>query len=306
MGRDAAAIQFGETALVVKTDPITFPTDRSALHLVHVNANDLACQGAVPRWLLVTVLLPHGSTSAESAASIFAELNAASAHIGVSVIGGHTEVTLGLDRPILVGTMLGEVAVDRLIRDPRNASPGDRLLMTKTAGIEGTVILANELRSLLVSRNVSNDTINLSAAMIAEPGISILAEARALCAVDAVHALHDPTEGGIATAVRELALASGCGVLISRDAIPVAAETVAIAAALNIDPLGMLASGSLLAAVPKERLEAAEDALVAAGIPFAWIGKLTTPGTGMRMRSGMTEIALPEFGVDEVARVFAG
>jgi hydrogenase expression/formation protein HypE len=305
MGRDAAAIQFGKTALVVKTDPITFPTERSALHLVHVNANDLACQGAVPRWLLVTALLPHGSTTAESAASMFADLNAAAAQIGVSVIGGHTEITIGLDRPILVGTMLGEVAVDRLI-DPRHAAPGDRLLMTKSAGIEGTVVLADEMRSLLVSRGVSGDMIDAAAAMIEDPGISVLAEAQALCAVDAVDALHDPTEGGIAAAVRELALASGCGVMISRDAIPIAPETVAIAAALNIDPLGMLASGSLLAAVPRECMEAAEDALIAAGIPYAWIGKLTPPEAGMRVRTGMAESALPEFAVDEVARVLAG
>jgi hydrogenase maturation factor len=304
-GRDAAAIQFGDMALVVKTDPITFPTERSALHLVHVNANDIACQGAVPRWLLVTALLPHGSTSAESASSMFADLNAAARQIGVSVIGGHTEITIGLDRPILVGTMLGEVAVDRLI-DPRDASPGDRLLMTKTAGIEGTVILADELRSLLISRGVADNTIDSAATMIDNPGISVLAEARALCTAGALHALHDPTEGGIATAVRELALASGCGVMISRDAIPVAAETAEIATALNIDPLGMLASGSLLAAVPKASLEVAENALATARIPFAWIGKLTPPESGMRIRTGMVESALPEFEVDEVARVLAG
>jgi len=304
-GRDAAAIRFGDSALGVKTDPITFPTDRSALHLVHINANDIACQGAVPKWLLVTALLPHGSTSAESAAAMFAEVNAAAGQVGVSVVGGHTEITIGLDRPILVGTMLGEVAVNRLI-DPRDAVPGDRLLMTKTAGIEGTVILADELRSLLLSRNIPSETIDAAVAMIEDPGISVIAEARALCAADAVHALHDPTEGGIATAVRELALASGCGVVISRDAIPVAHETSEIAAALNVDPLGMLASGSLLAAVPKSALQAAEEALAEAGIPFAWIGKLTPPESGMRMRSGMAEADLPDFAVDEIARVFAG
>jgi hydrogenase maturation factor len=305
MGRDAAAIGFGDMALVVKTDPITFPTNRSALHLVHVNANDIACQGAIPKWLLVTALLPHGSTSAESAAALFAELNAAAAQIGVSVIGGHTEITIGLDRPILVGTMLGEVAVDRLI-DPRHASPGDRLLMTKTAGIEGTVVLADEMRSLLVARGVSDVMIDAATAMIDEPGISVLGEAQALGAVEAVHALHDPTEGGIATAVRELALASGCGAMISRDVVPIAPATGAIASALNIDPLGMLASGSLLAAVPKDRLEIAEDALCAAGISYAWIGKLTPPEAGMRIRTGTAESPLPEFAVDEVARVLAG
>jgi hydrogenase maturation factor len=107
MGRDAAAVRFGETALVIKTDPITFPTENAAHHLVHINANDLACQGATPRWLLVTSLFPAGSTTSESVERTFEALQHATAPIGVCVIGGHTEVTDGLDRPILIGTMLG-------------------------------------------------------------------------------------------------------------------------------------------------------------------------------------------------------
>jgi hydrogenase maturation factor len=142
--------------------------------------------------------------------------------------------------------------------------------------------------------------------MLVDPGLSVLAEARALCDADAVHALHDPTEGGIATSVRELAVASGCGAIINREAIPVAPETREIAAALNIDPLGMLASGSLIAAVPKRSMQDAEDALTSARIPFSWIGKLTPPETGMRLRSGNSEVDLPNFAVDEVARILAG
>jgi hydrogenase maturation factor len=304
-GRDAAAIRFGDSALVVKSDPITFPADRPAHHLVHVNANDIACQGATPKWLLVTALLPHGIASEAMASDMFADLNRCAAEVGVEVIGGHTEITIGLDRPILVGTMLGETAVDRLI-DPRNAKPGDRLLMTKTAGIEGTVILASELASLLRERGTPDAAIATAKSMIIEPGISVLAEARALVDADAVSAMHDPTEGGIGTALRELAIAADTGLVISRDAIPVADATQAIADALGVDPLGMLASGSLLAAVPKDRMQAAEAALARAGVPFTWIGKLTPPQTGMRIRAGAAEANLPEFVVDEVARILAG
>ena len=193
-GRDAAAIRFGDTALVVKSDPITFPTDRPAHHLVHINANDIACQGATPRWLLVTALLPHGTATAEMASGLFADLNRCAAEVGVEVIGGHTEITIGLDRPILVGTMLGETAADRLI-DPRNARPGDRLLMTKVVGIEGTVILASELAPVLRERGVPDETITVARSMLSDPGISVLAEARALAEAGAVSALHDPTEG---------------------------------------------------------------------------------------------------------------
>jgi hydrogenase expression/formation protein HypE len=134
----------------------------------------------------------------------------------------------------------------------------------------------------------------------------VLTEARALAEENAVSAMHDPTEGGIGTALRELAIAAGTGLVVSRDAIPVAGTTRAVTDALGVDPLGMLASGSLLAAVPKERMQAAEDSLARAGVPFAWIGKLTPPQNGMRLRTGATETALPEFTVDEVARLLAG
>ena len=136
IGRDTAAISFGDEVLLVKTDPITFASDRAAYHLVHVNANDIACQGGTPRWLVVTALLPEGSTTPAAVAALFAELNHAAAGIGVSVVGGHTEVTAGLSRPILVGTMLGTTEAAKLI-SPARAKPGDRILMTRSAGIEG-------------------------------------------------------------------------------------------------------------------------------------------------------------------------
>ena len=306
MGRDSAAIQIGDSVMVVKSDPITFPTDRAAHHLIHINANDIACQGATPRWLLVTALLPHGTTTPATVAKLFTELQESAAEIGVELIGGHTEITLGLDRPLLVGTMIGETSVDRLV-DPARAQPGDRLLMTKCAGIEGTAILATELRSALVDgHGVCVETIEAATKMIEFPGISILKEAMVLSTGNFASALHDPTEGGIASAVWELASAAGCGALISRDSIAVAPETQAISDALGIDPLGLLASGSLLAAIPAQLLQAAELALTSAGIPWAWIGKLTPAETGIRLRSGSAVQDLPEFTVDEVARILAG
>jgi hydrogenase expression/formation protein HypE len=306
IGRDSAAIEFGDRVLVVKSDPITFPSARPAFHLVHINANDIVCQGAIPRWLLVTALLPEGSTTAETISVLFSELNEAAAEIGVELIGGHSEITYGLDRPLLIGTMLGETTTAGLI-DPAAAKPGDRILITKTAGIEGTALLAKHFGpNLLQSGKADKALIEAATAMIDMPGISVLAEARALAEAGAASALHDPTEGGIASAIRELATASNCGVLISRDAIPVAAETVHLAHVLSVDPLGLLSSGSLVASVPKDRIAEAEHALMPTGVPFAWIGKLTEPDLGLRMRTGTTETELPEFAVDEAARLLAG
>ena len=301
-GRDAAAIRFGDSALVVKTDPITFPTDRAIHHLVHVNANDIACQGATPRWLLVTALLPHGKSTAESVSAMFADLMEVAGEVGVQVVGGHTEITIGLDRPLLIGTMLGETSLERLV-DPTRALPGDRILMTKSAGIEGTVIIATELREALEARGIASAVLDRAASMLADPGISVLREALALAEAGAVSAMHDPTEGGVATALAEVASAGECGLIVSSDSIPVAPETEIVSEAAGVDPLGLLASGSLLAVVPKDRIEAAEAALYGAKVPFAWIGKLTPVESGLRMRSGSVEFDLPEFPVDEVARI---
>jgi hydrogenase expression/formation protein HypE len=299
-GRDSAAVQFGDSALVIKSDPITFPTESATYSLVHVNANDLACQGAIPRWLLVTSLFPAGRTFSTDIEAMFTSLHRAADAINVTIVGGHTEITDGVTRPILMGTMLGEVAIDRLIR-PTDAKPGDRLLMTMSAGIEGTAILAADDRSGQLDPAVRALALNY----VNNPGISVLTAACALQDAGVVSALHDPTEGGIATAVREMAFAAHAGAVISRDAIPVSDVTAQLTSTFRIDPLGLLSSGALLASVPKERTDRAEQALTEVSIPFAWIGKLTSIESGFRLREGSREGPLPEFAVDELARVLS-
>jgi hydrogenase maturation factor len=173
--------------------------------------------------------------------------------------------------------------------------------MTQSAGIEGTAILALEEEAEVLP----SDLIERAKRYVDSPGISVLRAAQALHEANVVSALHDPTEGGIATAVREMAIAAGAGVIIWRQTVPVSSETAALTAHFGIDPLGLLSSGALLAAVPKERMNAAEAALAAIGVPFAWIGKLTEPSAGFRLRDDATEEPLPEFAVDELARVLA-
>ncbi len=114
-GEDAAVFDFGDRYLVAKTDPITFATSEIGWYAVNVNANDVAVMGATPRWFLATVLLPAGQATAEMAERIFADISDACAALGVSLAGGHTEITHNLDRPIICGTMLGEIAKERLI-----------------------------------------------------------------------------------------------------------------------------------------------------------------------------------------------
>jgi hydrogenase maturation factor len=295
VGEDAAVIDAGGAELLaVKTDPITFASEEMGRYLLAVNSNDLATMGAEPRWLLVTALLPEGA-SRELVARVLDSLLEACREAGVSLVGGHTEMTVNLDRPILVGCLLGTVRRDRLIRTA-GARPGDVILLAGGVAIEGTAILAREHGPVLEARGVARSTIERAARWLEAPGISVLPAARLLWSLPGLHAMHDPTEGGLATALQEVAEAAGVGLRVDWAAVPVLEECRAICAALGLDPLGLLASGSLLAALAREDVPAALSRLGAAGIPAAVIGEVVPAGEGG---------PLPVFARDELARYLA-
>lgn len=302
LGRDAAAIAVGGRVVVAKNDPITFASENGAAHLVEVNANDVACMGATPRWLLVTALLPHGVTPAD-VLNQFAELRETCRHRSVELIGGHTEIVSGLARPILIGMMLGDASPSELLR-PGQAQPGDVLLVTKGLAIEGTALLARELGDEL-RELIGDESVRDAARLMDQPGISVLAEADIARRTGQVTALHDPTEGGLASAVRELAVVSGAGVEIDAEAVPILTETRAVATALGIDPLGMLASGSLLIATRPEGAEGIVHDIEAAGIRVSVVGRLTDDPEEASLISDGEKRPLPEFAVDEVARLLS-
>ncbi len=302
LGRDAAAIAIGDRVLVAKNDPITFASEGGAEHLVAVNANDVACMGATPRWLLVTGLLPHGVTPAD-VLNQFAELREACRQRSVDLVGGHTEIVPGLERPILVGMMLGETSRGDLI-EPGQARPGDILLLTKGLAIEGTALLARERRDRLIPL-LGEDGVRAAAHLMHNPGISIVLDAELAREAGGVTALHDPTEGGFATAVRELAVASGAGAEVDADALTILPETRVVTDALGLDPLGLLASGALLIAASPGAVPGIRRNLEAAGIPISVVGRLTGDPTSFTLHSGSDQRELPEFAVDEVARELA-
>ena len=262
IGLDCALIDAGNNLLAFKSDPITFASDEIGWYAVQVNTNDIATTGATPRWLLVTLLLPGQGTTAELVEAIFQQLQTACQEFGVTIVGGHTEITHGLARPILMGTMIGEVRREDLVT-PRGALRGDLLLLTKGVPIEATAILAREFPDRLArlglelgdDPGLNESELQEAQAFLYEPGISVLRDASIATRAGEVHAMHDPTEGGLYAALWELARACGHALAVDLEAVPVPQLSARICRILGLDPLGAIASGALLlAASPGEAI----------------------------------------------------
>ena len=303
VGEDAAVIDLGETLLVAKSDPITFATDRIGWYAVQVNANDIACTGGTPRWFLATLLVPESFTE-DQAEELYTQVLDACTAIDVTLIGGHSEVTYGIDRPIVSGTMLGEVARDRLVRTG-GAQDGDSIVVTKGIAIEGTALLARERADDLRKAGVSDDTITLSAELLSNPGISVLTDARIASTNAQIHSMHDVTEGGLITGLREIAAASGLGLAVEEGSMPILEATAAVCQALDLDPLGLLASGALLITLPSSDVPSLIFSLEKRGIDCWEIGIMMAPEEGLVYISREGEVELPQFSRDELARYFS-
>lgn len=301
VGEDAAVLDMGDRYLVATTDPITFVTEELGWYALVVNANDVAVRGAAPRWFLATCLLPEGRTTDADVAALFAQLEAACRALGVVLVGGHTEVTAGLDRPLVVGTMLGEVARDRLVTTG-GARPDDVLLLTKAVPIEGTSIIARARAMELRARGY--DDAYLARARGTLDRLSVVPEARLATELVRVHAMHDPTEGGIATALWELADAAGVGLAVEAERIPLVPEGVALCREFGLDPLGTIASGALLLALAGADAGIVVPALARQGIAAAVIGRVVPRAAGVVLVRGGQPGPLPRFDQDELTRLF--
>lgn len=302
VGEDAAVIELGDRYLVAKTDPITFVEDRIGWYAVHVNANDVACMGARPAWFLATLLLPEGRADEQMVNVIWDDIREACQSLDVILCGGHTEISAGLPRPIVCGQMLGEVTKDRLIRGD-GARGEDVILLTRAVPVEGTAILA-DLKGRELAETLGQDLIDRALAYLNEPGISVVAPALAAAATGHVHAMHDPTEGGLATGIHELAEAAGKGALVEESRIPISIEGGAMCHALGLDPLGVITSGALLLAVAPEGEEAVRQALEGTGALGVAIGRLTAREGGIILRRPVGEQMLPRYDSDEIGKLF--
>ncbi len=301
VGEDAAVVDLGDRCLVITADPVTFATDRIGWYAVHVNANDVAVMGARPRWFTAVLLLPEGRTTPGLATSVLHDIAVTCDGLGVTLCGGHSEITAGLDRPIVVGQMIGEVSRSGLVRKSR-LQPGDRIVLTRGAAIEGTAILAREKAAALAGR-VPDDLLARAAALLTDPGISVVDAAIAAREAGEVHAMHDPTEGGIESGLVELSMSAGVGLRIDGDAIPILPETAAICDALGLDPLRLIASGALIAAAPPGHAERIVTALLASRTPAVIVGEARPASEGVSMVRAGRERPLALAERDELARV---
>lgn len=301
VGEDAAAIDLGERYLLAKTDPITFVAEDIGTYAIHVNANDIAAMGGVPLWFLATLLLPGKGTTPDLVEEIFRQLSAACRKIDVAFCGGHTEITAGIDRPIVVGSMLGEVEKNGLVTTA-GAKPGDDIVVTKEIAIEGASILAREKGGELADA-FGEDFVRRCRNLAEDPGIGVLEESRIAVRSGRIHSMHDPTEGGLANALHEVASAAQTGILVQEERIPVLAECRVLCDRFGLNPLGLIASGSLLIMVDPSDSATVIRNLAAAGIPAAKIGKVTSKAEGVKIVRGGRIQDLPRFDRDEIAKV---
>src|SRR5881397_4001716 len=305
VGEDAAVIDLGDRYLVAAADPITFATDELGWYALHVNANDIVVRGATPRWFLATLLLPAGATDEVGVRALFGQLAQACEELGVALVGGHTEVTHGLDRPIVAGTMLGEVDKDRLVTTG-GAQVGDAIVMTKGIPLEGAAIIAREREAALLERGVHPMIIGKAKRFLRAPGLSVVAEAEIACELARVHAMHDPTEGGLATALWELAEAADVGLRIDAERIVRLPEGVELCRVFGLDPLGTLASGCLVMTLAPADAGIVIHALARESIDCHYIGQVVPKAKGVMLVEGNAERPLPIFSQDEITRLFAG
>lgn len=275
VGEDASIIDMGSKVLVAKANPITGADGNIGSLVVHVNANDVAARGAKPIWFMSIILLPEGATESRLEV-IMEEIDRACKELNVQLIGGHTECVAGLSKPIVDGFMMGEAPKNRYITTG-GAKPGDKIILTKTVGLEGTSILASDLEQKL-SKKIDQKTLQRARKMVEV--VSIVPEALKAVEVGGIHSMHTPTEGGILNGLYEMGVAAGVGLSVEENLIPVAPETSIITETLGVDPLKLLSSGALLLAVDKASADNVLEALQSINIKASIIGEVKERAEG--------------------------
>jgi len=252
-GLDFSALKLENGFMIISADPITGVSSEIGRYAIMVSSNDVATSGNRPQFAETVVLLPQGSQRGD-VNKVARQIDGAAKEAGIAIVGGHTEVTPGLPRPIVMATVFSFV---KEYVSSGDAEEGDTIMMTKTAGLEGTAALARERGDS--GKRFSRSTVNRAGRFLEQ--LSVIDDAEAAFKTGHVHAMHDCTEGGVLGASYEMSFASGVGFELEESLVPVAPETRAICQSLRLDPLKLIGSGSLLIAVRKGKEAQLKDAL---------------------------------------------
>jgi len=267
VGEDCAALDFGGEACVLSTDPITGAVDNIGALAVYISCNDVASSGARPSAMLVTMLIPPDKTLSDIE-QVLDQLTSTADSLGVDIIGGHTEITDAVNRIVISTTVIGKVSSDKLVTSS-GAKPGDDIIMTGYAAVEGTYIIGAENKKALKAVLTDEDRELLDSL---GPKISVVEDGLTAAMIGAT-AMHDVTEGGAFGAIHELCEASGAGCIIDKEKIPVLDVTKKICEFFNINPYRLIGSGSML--ITTRNTENVMEALNAKNIKASLIGRIT-------------------------------
>lgn len=289
VGVDCTAVAIGQGLAVLSCDPITAAESGIGRLTVNVSCNDAAASGAEPIGLMVTFLLPPDVTE-EQIGALADELAAAASDAGVDVIGGHTEITPAVNRIVTCATVIARPVSDELIT-PKGVRPGDEIVVTKHAGLEGAIIMADKLGENLLSAAELDEVRSFASLTTVVPeGL--------YAARHGAHAMHDVTEGGILGALWEMSAASGMGILFDKALIPVHPVTKKLADHCGIDVYKLISSGSMLIAC--ENGKKLVNGLKKLGVGAAVIGRASGDFTFVHDREGNI-VPPPE--ADEIYKV---
>ena len=295
-GIDGAVLDVGNKNAIVSMDPITGAVERIGWEAINISANDVATFGVEPAFFFSCLLLPENADS-KIIETISTQMNNAAKALNIAIVGGHCEATPGLTNPIVVGCAMGLTEKGKFIT-AAGAKAGDRLILTKSAGIEGTAILATDREEQL--KKVFTPAILESAKRFSNQ-ISVVKDALTAYKTGGVHAMHDPTEGGVLNGINEMADAAGLGARVFEDKIMVEPETAKICRFFEIDPLQLISSGALLIAAETEEANKIVKSLSQEHIYADVIGEFNpNPNKRLLMHKDETVEMLPRLASDHL------
>lgn len=277
VGEDCAVIDFGDYDCVVSTDPITAAVSDIGRLSIHISCNDIASNGIQPLGITLAVMLPPGTTE-KDIETIMEQAGEAAEAAQVEIIGGHTEITAAVNQPVIVSTAFGR-ALSGQSQRAQDMEPGDVVLLTKWAGLEGTGIIAGdyeeELRKILTEEEISEAKNLLNHVSVVKEGIAAGAAG--------THGMHDVTEGGVLGAVWEMCHIAGLGAEIFEEQIPVLPVTKKISGHFGINPLRLISSGCMLIIAAQEKKEAVMEAIEKTGVSVHCIGRICQGAAGLSL-----------------------